>query len=82
MTVYNGDAFNVAPGTPATVLTAKINASGKGKVVAIANADVYCALPAIGIGHDCNASGMTRGYFTLATAATQARSQAAQTTST
>ena len=69
VSVYNPDTVNVGSPTAVTVLSAKINAPGKGKLIALSNADLFCASPALGLGHDCAASGTTRGYFTLSTSA-------------
>jgi hypothetical protein len=70
VTVYDVNNVNIGSATAVTVLSAKIAAPGKGKVIALSNADVFCWSPAIGLGHDCNPSGPTRGYFTLSTSAT------------
>ncbi len=72
VSVYDAGTVNVGSPTPVTVLSAKLDAPGKGKVVALSNADVFCASPAIGQGHDCAGSGTTRGYFTLSTTAAAA----------
>lgn len=67
-TAYEPAAVNVAQGAgSATTQELAITAPGPGKVLAFASADVYCALPAIGAGHDCATNGITAGFYTLTT---------------
>ena len=70
VSVHDGGFVNISSAESVTVIEATISAPGKGKVVAITSADVYCALPGIGQGYDCSTSTTTRGYFTLSTSPT------------
>ena len=70
VSTYLEGGVNVPTGGASTTVTsATIAAPGAGKVIAISSADTFCASPAIGNGHDCNANGATTGYYTLATTA-------------
>lgn len=68
VSVYDEGTVNVGSTTSVTILSATIAVPAAGKVIAVANADTYCALPAILTGHDCASSGSTFGYYTLTTA--------------
>jgi hypothetical protein len=67
VTKYSENSVNVGGAASTTVISAQIAAPAAGKIVAIANADTFCASPGIGLGHDCNGSGVTAGYYSLST---------------
>ncbi len=69
---YNGTtSSNVnSQANSTTVQQLKVTATGPGKVVALLNADVFCASPATSQGYDCNSNGVTAAYYTLTTNAT------------
>jgi hypothetical protein len=71
------DEAPVLSGGLVTVQKATIKAPGKGKVIAIANMDIFCASPALGAGYDC-AAGITDGAWTMATAADASASSGAR----
>ncbi|MEO7111045.1 MAG: hypothetical protein ABI183_11460 [Polyangiaceae bacterium] len=71
-----GNAFTASvAGTTVTPLSGSITVPESGSVVAIASVDLFCASPAIGGGYDCG-SGITDGFLTLSTSATDAAASA------
>jgi hypothetical protein len=72
VTSYNVSNGNVGSNTTATVQQLSIAAPGPGKVIALITADLFCASPALDLGYDCNASGVTAGTWTLTTNASAA----------
>lgn len=66
VSAYSAPGSNVqSQASSVTVQQLTIQAPGPGKVVALFSADLFCASPATSQGFDCNASGVTAGYYTL-----------------